>query len=120
MMPGFPGKIDPRMMQQAMKRMGVEEKEIPNVQEVIIRCADKDIVIAPAAVSKVKMMGNESWQITGNATEKARDTKPTISEEDVETVMEQTGADADTAREAIAAANGDLAVAIMELSKKEE
>ena len=115
----FPGKINPRMMQQAMKQMGVEEKEIPNVLEVIIRCADKEIIIAPAAVSKIKMMGNENWQVTGNATERTRDTTPTISDEDVETVIEQTGVDAETAREALTAFKGDLAAAILELQKNE-
>jgi len=116
MLPGM-GGIDPRMMKQAMKRMGIEEKELPNVQEVIIRCADKDIVISPAQVSKVAMMGNTSWQVQGNATERSRDTKPEISEDDVQTVMQQTNADKETAKQAIEKNNGDLAAAILELTK---
>lgn len=111
------GNIDPRMMKQAMKKMGIEEKEVPDVREVIIRCADKDIVIAPAAVSKVSAMGNVSWQIQGNATERPRDAKPEISEEDVQTVMQQAGVDEATAKKALEKHEGDLAAAILELNE---
>lgn len=121
MFPGFPGgKIDPRMMKQAMRKMGIDEKELEGVQEVIIRFSDKEIVVSPAAVSQISAMGNLSWQVQGKATERSLDTKPSISDEDVETVMEQTGVDAETARDAIEAAGGDLAAAILELSKKDE
>ena len=118
MFPG--GKIDPRMMKQAMRKMGIEEKELAGVQEVIIRFSDKEIVVSPAAVSQISAMGNVSWQVQGKATERALDTKPSISDDDVRVVMEQTGADAEAARSAIDAAGGDLAAAILELSKKDE
>ncbi len=118
MIPGFPGKIDPRMMKQAMKRMGIDETELADVQEVIIRFSDKVLVVAPAHVSKVSAMGNISYQVSGTTTERSLDTKPTIFEEDVQTVMEQTGVDEKTARSAIEAAEGDLAAAILELEKK--
>lgn len=117
MFPGM-GNIDPRAMRQAMKKMGIEEKEVPNVQEVIIRCADKDIIIAPAAVSKVSAMGNVSWQIQGNATEQSRETKATISEEDIQTVMQQAGVDKATAKKALEKHEGDLAAAILELTEQ--
>ena len=118
MFPGM-GGIDPRMMKQAMKRMGIEEKELPNVQEVIILCADKDIVISPAQVSKVAMMGNTSFQVQGTAIERSRDAKPEISEDDIATVVNQTGVDKETAKEAIEKHKGDLAAAILELEKEE-
>ncbi|MFA6888509.1 MAG: nascent polypeptide-associated complex protein [Candidatus Woesearchaeota archaeon] len=116
MLPGM-GGIDPRMMKQAMKRMGVEEKEIPNVQEVIIRLTDKDIIISQAQVSKVTMMGNVSWQVQGTATEYSKNTKPDISQEDIQTVMDQTNVDEEIAKQAIEKNNGDLAAAILELTK---
>ncbi len=118
MFPG--GKIDPRMMKQAMRKMGIEEKELSSVQEVIIRFSDKEIVVSPAAVSQISAMGNVSWQVQGKATERSLSTKPTISDDDVRVVMEQTGADAETARGTIDAAGGDLAAAILELNKKDE
>lgn len=121
MFPGFPGgKIDPRMMKQAMKRMGIDETELQGVQEVIIRFSDKELVVSSPQVSKISASGNVSFQISGDVTEHSLDTKPTISDEDVQTVMEQAGVDEETARGAIEAAGGDLAAAIMELGKKEE
>lgn len=114
----FSGAIDPRMMRQAMKRMGIQQTEVDGVQEVVIRLTDKEIVISPAQVSKVNAMGNVSWQIEGRATERALETKPEISEEDVQTVMEQADVDEKTARKAIETHHSDLAAAILSLEKK--
>jgi nascent polypeptide-associated complex subunit alpha len=119
----FPsGKINPKMMQRAMKQMGIKQDALAGVEEVVIRCVDKEIVIKPASVSVVNAMGNTSWQVEGEATEHKVDTTPTISEDDVKTVMDQAGCDEALAKKAIEAAEGDLAVAIMALAEaaKEE
>lgn len=113
----MPG-IDPRMMKQAMKKMGVKQEDI-NAVEVIIRCPDKEIIIAPASVQKVTMMGEDSFQVTGEVTERALDQHPEISEEDIVTVMEQADVPRAVAVEAIEQNEGDLAAAIMSLKKEE-
>ena len=113
MMPG----MDPRMVKQAMKRMGIQQEEI-EATEVIIKCPDKEIVISNPSVSKVKMMNEESFQITGEAEERSLDAKPEISEDDIKTVVEQTGVKEEVAKEAIEKNNGDLAAAIMELKQE--
>lgn len=109
-------KLNPKDLQKAMQRMGIQQQDV-NAVEVIIRCEDKDIVIAEPQVAKVNMMGQETWQVTGAAVEKPRSSEPDIKEEDVQTVMEQTGASKDAAQEAIKAAKGDLAEAILKLSQ---
>ena len=63
------------------------------------------------------MMGQETWQVTGNAEEKELSSEPEINEDDVKTVIDQTGVDEAKAREAIENSNGDLAAAIIELQK---
>ena len=103
------------MMKQAMRKMGMEQEDI-DASEVIIRTPEKEIVFSNPGVAKVSMMGQESWQITGAYTERSRDSKVEISEEDVATVSEQTGKSADEAREALEKHNGDLAAAILELT----
>lgn len=108
-------KLNPRDLAKAMQRMGIQQQEIPAV-EVIIRCADKDIIISKPNVAKVNMMGEETWQITGPSREQAKNTTPDIKEEDIQTVMQQTGATKEKALEAIKAAKGDLAEAILALS----
>lgn len=115
MMPGMQG-MNPRMMKQAMKKMGMSQEDI-NATEVIIRCPDKEIIVSPASVAKVKMMGQETFQITGDIIEREIDTAPEIDEDDISTVMEQTGAGRETALEALEANNHDLAAAIMHLQE---
>jgi len=109
----IPG-MNPRQMQQAMKKMGMKQEEI-DAEEVIIRCADKNIVINNPQVAKVIMMGQETWQISGSAQELAHDTSVEINAEDIATVMEQAQVSEDKAKEAIEAAKGDLAEAILSL-----
>lgn len=109
--------MNPRMMKQAMKRMGIQQSEIEAI-EVIIRCEDKDIIISDPQVSKVNMMGQSTYQIAGVEHVQERDSTPSISEDDVATVMDQAGVDKETARKAIEDADGDLASAIMNLSQE--
>ncbi len=114
MMPG----MNPRMMKQAMKKMGIKQTEI-DATEVIIRCHDKEIVIPEPQVSKVNMMGQETYQIVGDAVERSIDTTPEIDEEDISTVMEQAEVTREIALDALEANNGDLAAAIMHLQEKQ-
>ena len=113
MLPG----MNPRKMQQMMKQLGIQQVEIP-ATEVIIKTKDKTIVITNPSVSKVNMMGQENFQISGDVHEEQVSTVPDISEEDIKTVMEQTGTDRNTARKAIEKAEGDLAEAILNLKNE--
>ena len=113
----IPG-MNPRQMKQAMKKMGINQEQI-DAQEVIIRLADKDIIIRNPDVAKVNMMGQETFQIVGEVTEQSRETAPEINEEDVQTVVDQTSVSREIARRAIEDANGDLAEAIMSLQEDE-
>ena len=109
--------MNPRAMKQAMKRMGIQQQDI-EATEVIIKTEDKEIVIANPQVAKVNMMGQETYQVVGEAQERAISKEPEINEEDIKTVMEQTGADQEKAKETIQKHNGDLAAAIMELKEQ--
>ena len=109
----FPG-MNPRKMQQMMKRMGIQQVEIP-ATEVIIKTEDKEIVITEPTVSKVNMMGQETFQISGTVSEREKTAETGISEDDVKTVMEQAKVDEEKAREALEKAKGDIAKAILDL-----
>ena len=111
----FPG-MNPREMQKAMKRLGIRQEEIPAIQ-VIIKTEDKQIIINNPQVSKVNMMGQETFQIIGQAEEHELSSQPEISEDDIKTVMDQTGVSEDDARAAIEDNEGDLAKAIMDLKQ---
>lgn len=108
--------MDPRMMKQAMKRLGIRQEEI-EATEVIIRLHDKEIIIPQPTVSRISMGGEETWQIMGEAEERELRKEPEISEEDINTVVEQTGVSRDEAKDSIEKHKGDLAAAIMDLQK---
>jgi len=114
MFPGLGKGMSPRKMQQMMKQMGISVTEIENVEEVIIRTADSEIVFDDAAVSIMDAAGTRTYQLTGTPHERAREL--VVPDEDIQLVIEQTGADEDAAREALEESGGDLADAIMRLS----
>jgi nascent polypeptide-associated complex subunit alpha len=111
----FPG-MNPRQMQQALKRMGIQQQEV-EATEVIIKCPDKEIVISNPSVSKVNMMGNMTFQVMGQAQERPLATE--IKEEDIKTVAEQAAVSEEEARNALEKSKGDLAKAILYLKDSE-
>jgi nascent polypeptide-associated complex subunit alpha len=112
----FPG-LNKRQMEMAMRKMGLQQQEI-DASEVIIRLKDsREIVISQPSVSRINMMGQQTYQVAGRETIRQPSAGPDISEDDVKTVMEQANVSEDAARQAIAKHNGDLAEAILELSR---
>ena len=108
MLPG----VNPRQMQQMMKKMGIKQEEI-SAYSVIIKTAQGDLVIEDPGVTKVNMMGQESYQITGIA--KLVQQEVEIPDEDVQMVVDQTGVSLEIARETLTECKGDLAEAITRL-----
>ena len=109
--------MNPRQMKQMMRKMGVQQVDIDDAEQVIIRCSDREIVIDNPQVSKVNMMGQKTWQIVGEEHERSLDTTPDINDEDIKTIMDQANVDEETAKEALEGTNGDIAEAIMNLSE---
>ncbi|MCD4666473.1 nascent polypeptide-associated complex protein [archaeon] len=104
----FPG-MDQKMLKQAMKKMGVKQESI-DAEEVIIKLKDKNMVFKDPKVSKVQMMGEETFQIVGDYQEESN-----ISEEDIKMVVEQSGVSEEKAREVLEKNDGDIAQTILEL-----
>nr|MCK4929744.1 nascent polypeptide-associated complex protein [Nanoarchaeota archaeon] len=111
----IPG-MNPRQMKQAMRRLGIQQQEI-DAKEVIIRLEDKEIVISNPNVSKVNMMGQDTYQVVGEESERSLDSAPEIKEDDIKTVMEQAGVSKEEAVKTIEECKGDLAEAILKLKK---
>lgn len=107
----FPG-MNPRDVKKAMKRMGIEQRDIDAVQ-VIIKTRSKELVIDNPQVAEVMMMGQKTYQITGEAVERSLEAE--ISEEDIETVAQQAEVSKKEAEQALRDSKGDLAQAIMNL-----
>ena len=115
MFPGVGGRgMNPAKMKQMMKQMGISIDEIPNVEQVIIRTPDIDIVFNDANVTIMNAQGADTYQVVGTPEKVPR--KLEIPDDDVRLVAEQTGVSEAEARKALEQANGDLAEAILTLS----
>ena len=118
MMPGMPGRMNPRQMNQMMKRLGINIKEIENVEKIIIRTDTKEYIFEDAEVTIMDAKGQKTYQITGKARIIIRkEEKEEIPKEDIELVAEQTGKSKEQAKKALEGTKGDIAEAILKLTK---
>lgn len=115
MFPGLGRGINPRKMASMMKQMGIDINEIENVEEVIIRTPEKDLIFKDAEVSIMDARGMKTYQVVGTPYEVPREVK--IPEDDVKLVMEQTKSNETDARKALLETKGDIAAAILKLTK---
>jgi len=117
MMPG--GRVNPRQMKQAMRKMGIRNEEMKDVTEVIIRTSREEIVIKNPSVNIMEVQGTKNYQITGDAETRplgsVSDEGTSFPDEDIELVMSQTGCDRDAAVEALTESDGQPAEAIIKI-----
>ncbi len=114
MFPGLGGGLNPKKMQAMMKQLGLSQEEIHALRVVIEKNDGSRIIIENPSVTKIKMQGQESFQISGD--EREEETSEGFSKEDIKTVIEKTGASEEDAKKALESSSGDLAEAILSLS----
>lgn len=106
----FPS-MDPEKMQQMLKKLGMKMDNIA-ANRVIIKTDSGDITIDEPQVVKTTMKGQIVFQVSGNVKEE------TFTDDDVNLVMEQTGADdKEKIKELLQQNNGDVAKTIMQLKE---
>lgn len=115
MFPGMGGRVDPRQMNQMMKRLGIDIKEISGVTEVLIRTPNQEYIFAKPEVTIMTAQGQRTFQVVGEPQIRSRAETLTISEDDVKLVAEQTGKSMQESRGALEATKGDIAEAIVRL-----
>ena len=124
MIPG--GRMNPRQMKQMMKRLGIEQEDLEDVEDVVIRTATKEYVFTQAAVTLMTVQGQQMAQVVGEyllreregAKKEAKPAKLEIPEEDVRLVAEKAGVSEAEARRALEEANGEPAEAIIRLMSR--
>ncbi len=99
----FPS-IDPKKMNALMKQMGMSQQEI-DAKRVIIECEEKNIIIENPSVMKIKMQGQENFQISGDIKEEDKSESEDTSEEDIKTIIEKTNCTEKQAKKALEDAN---------------
>jgi len=113
MFPGL-GGMNPKKMQGLMKQMGIQQEDIDAESVVINKTDGSKITIESPQVAKIKMQGQETFQIMGEAKEEAGEA---FTEDDVKLVAEKTSKPEDEARSALEKTKGDIAEAILKLSE---
>jgi len=108
-------RVNDRNTRRMMERMGINQKEVPEVEEVIIRTRTKDMVISGASVSEVNFQGNRVFQVAGEVEEVAREVKK-FSDDDIVLVQQQANVTREKALAALEQADGEVAKAIMLLT----
>jgi nascent polypeptide-associated complex subunit alpha len=109
----FPG-VDPRQMQGMLKKMGISQEDVDASRVIIEKTDNSRIIIENPSVQKIKMQGQETFQIAGDILEESP--KEETSEEDIKTIVDKTGVSKKKAKETLEKNNGDLAETILELS----
>jgi nascent polypeptide-associated complex subunit alpha len=108
-------KMGDRQTRRMMDRMGINMKEIADVEEVIIRTASKELHIHQASVSEVNAQGSRIFQVMGEVEEVERE-KMKFSEEDILLVQQQANVTREKAITALEESEGEVARAILKLS----
>jgi nascent polypeptide-associated complex subunit alpha len=104
------GGLNPKKMQAMMKQMGMSQDEIDASKVIIEKSDGSNITINNPSVARIKIQGQESFQISGEVSEATG-----ISEEDIKTVMEKTGKPLEDVKKSLEKTD-DLAESILELS----
>lgn len=133
MIPG--GPRNDRQMQMMMRRLGMVTEPLADVEEVVIRLKDRELVFARPEVTALTVQGVKTYQVIGDPKPRAKvapsagpaapgaaGTAPPPPagppEEDIELVMEQASVDRAAAIEALNATDGAPAEAILRILSK--
>jgi len=126
---GFRKGVDlsPKKLSQMMKQKGINVEEISDVEEVVIKTTDAELVFDDAAVTVMDVQGSKMYQITGTPVKRPKSEPGSVLEseaevsilpEDVEIVMEKAGCSEAEAKAALTETKGDLAEAISQLCEE--
>ncbi len=108
-------KLDDRKTRRMMDRMGINMKEIADVEEVVIKTSTKEIHIHDPQVSEVNAQGSRIFQVMGEVEEVEKERKK-FSDEDILLVQQQANVAREKAVVALEESDGEVAKAILRLT----
>ncbi len=98
-----------------MKQIGMQMEPIEDVQKLVIYTKKGNYIFDSAEVTAMTMQGITTYQVAGQV--QFEPAVPDIPDDDVKLVSEQAGVSREAAREALVSCNGDIAEAILKVSK---
>ncbi len=120
----IPG-LNPKKVAALMKQMGMSQEDIDAKRVIIEKSDSTKIIINNPSVAKVKMQGQEQFQISGDISEEENEETAESeeasdenenNESDIEMIMEKTSKPREEVALALEKNNGDIAQTIIELS----
>jgi nascent polypeptide-associated complex subunit alpha len=105
-----------REMRRMLDKMGLEMKEMGEIEEVVIRTETKELYLIKPQVVEMKGKDSTIFQVLATDIEEREREVPSIREEDVVLVMQQASVSKDRAIQALTDSKGDLAQAIINLT----
>lgn len=103
-------------MRRMLDKMGLEMKDLGDVEEVIIKTRTKEIFLNKPQIIEMKGKDSTIFQIIATSIEEAVKEVPSLSEEDITLVMQQASVSRDKAMMALTESKGDIAQAILNLT----
>lgn len=105
-----------REMRRMLDKMGLEMKEMSEIEEVVIRTETKELYLIKPQVVEMKGKDSTIFQVVATDIEERQKEVPSFREEDVVLVMQQASVSKDRAIQALTDSKGDLAQAIISLT----
>ncbi len=102
-------------MKAMMKKLGMQVEQIEDVISIVIKTPKGNYIFDTAEVSAMTMQGATTYQIIGEP--RFEEAAPDIPQEDVTMVAAQANVSEEKAKEALVSTKGDIAEAIMMLSR---
>ncbi|NAL77865.1 nascent polypeptide-associated complex protein [Nitrososphaera sp. AFS] len=105
-----------REMRRMLDRMGLEMKDIGNVEEVVIKTDNKELYLLKPQVIEMKGKDSTIFQVVATDIEEKQREIPTFKDEDITLVIQQSNTTREKAIQALIDAGGDIAQAILSLT----
>jgi nascent polypeptide-associated complex subunit alpha len=105
-----------REMRRMLDKMGLEMKDLGNIEEVIIKTENKELYLIKPQVVEMKGKDNTIFQVVATDIEEKQREVPSLREEDIILVMQQANVLRERAVQALIDAKGDMAQAILTLT----
>lgn len=105
-----------REMRRMLDKMGLEMKEMDNIEEVIIKTDTKELYLIKPQVVEMKGKDSTIFQVVASDIEERKKEIPSFKEEDVILVMQQANVTKEKAIQSLIDSKGDIAQAILGLT----
>jgi nascent polypeptide-associated complex subunit alpha len=105
-----------REMRRMLDKMGLEMKDLGNIEEVIIKTETKELYLIKPQVVEMKGKDSTIFQVVATDIEEKEREVPALKDEDIILVMQQANVTREKATQALIDSKGDMAQAILNLT----